>query len=191
MEYELKILGESPRTDRKRRVVAQCVCGNIKTYQEGNLQSGGTVSCGCGRLTGVTKHGMHGSKTYEIWSAMVARCSRSGYVGWHRYGGRGITVCERWKKFENFYADMGERPQGKQLDRIDNNKGYFRDNCRWVTHKENCNNKESSIKVNLGFFLLTIPELAELGLMKRRGMYKRWHKYKNVWDCLFPPEKSN
>ena len=72
---------------------------------------------------------------------MKARCSNKKSTHYDRYGGRGITVCARWKRFENFYKDMGERPEGLTLDRIDNNGNYEKSNCRWVTHKENCNNR--------------------------------------------------
>ncbi len=187
MEYQLKILGKSPTISTRVRVVAECICGSIKTYQKGNITSGNTTSCGCKPGDNNLRHGMSKTATYKSWQSMIVRCTRPENHNWHRYGGRGITVCERWKIFENFYADMGERPEGKQLDRSDNNKGYSADNCRWVTQKENCNNRGNSIKLEIGFFPVSTPQLAELSLTDRRVMYRRWHKYKNVWDCLFPP----
>lgn len=83
------------------------------------------------------RHGMHGTPTYKIWGGMLSRCYNRKVRIYKYYGGRGITVCERWKDFRNFYEDMGERPNGMQVDRIDNDKGYSPDNCRWATAKEN------------------------------------------------------
>jgi len=91
---------------------------------------------------------MSGTVIYTIWLNMVARCTNPNNDHYHRYGGRGITVCERWLEFENFYADMGDCPSGLELDREENNEGYCKSNCRWVTHKVNHANREISIKVN-------------------------------------------
>ena len=84
------------------------------------------------------------TRTYECWSAMKQRCLNPRAVEYANYGGRGIRICERWVVFVNFLADMGERPEGLQIDRIDNNGGYEPSNCRWTTSKENQRNRSNT-----------------------------------------------
>ncbi len=83
-----------------------------------------------------TKHGMYGSPEYKTWQGMKQRCYNKSFQQYADYGGRGITVCERWMSFENFLEDMSKRPEGMSLDRIDNEKGYSKENCRWTTEYE-------------------------------------------------------
>jgi len=87
------------------------------------------------------KHGFSGSPTYFSWGGMIQRCNNPNYTHYDRYGGRGITVCDRWLDFTNFLADMGERPNGLTLDRVDNDDGYSPKNCRRATRKEQSNNR--------------------------------------------------
>lgn len=81
-------------------------------------------------------HGMSSTPIYGLWCAMKRRCENKNVAAYKDYGGRGIRVCERWQAFENFFADMGHKPEGKSLDRIDNSKGYCKENCKWSTAKE-------------------------------------------------------
>lgn len=131
------------------RWLCRCDCGNVGQVLSGVLRRGESRSCGCLRAevsrARETKHG-HAigktSRTYNSWAGMLARCTDSGSRHWPNYGGRGIKVCERWQQFENFLADMGERPEGKTLDRFPNNDGdYEPDNCRWATPLEQSNNR--------------------------------------------------
>lgn len=78
---------------------------------------------------------------YNAWKSMRKRCSDPAHENYKHYGGRGIKVCARWEEFANFLADMGERPEGMELDRKDNDRDYEPGNCRWVSHKDNCNNR--------------------------------------------------
>jgi transposase len=91
-----------------------------------------------------TRHGYYGTPTYESWTAMLARCRYERHPHFKHYGGRGIEVCERWLKFENFLADMGERPEGLTLDRIRHNDGYEPGNCRWATETEQHRNTRTN-----------------------------------------------
>lgn len=131
---------------------AKCVCGGIIHTNYHQLRVGTTKSCGCkqGEIVSKanTKHGLHSSKIYSIWRAMKRRCLNPRAKEFANYGARGITVCEEWKKFENFFHDMGHRPEGKSLDRINNDKGYFRENCRWADILTQNNNKRGRLKTN-------------------------------------------
>ncbi|MCY1042702.1 hypothetical protein OV208_15360 [Corallococcus sp. bb12-1] len=104
---------------------------------------------------------------------MLTRCTNSNYPGFDKYGGRGITVCERWTSFENFLADMGERPTGMTLDRIDNNGSYAPGNCRWATLKQQSRNKRSSRNVTIDGVTLTVAGWCERLGVKRATVYDR------------------
>ena len=128
-----------------------CDCNNETIVQSGSLKTGHTTSCGCYHLECVTKHGMHCSREYRTWSGMLARCTNKHYKHYHNYGGRGIIVCDRWRhSFENFYEDMGDRPEGMTIDRRENDGNYEPNNCRWATQEEQCYNKRTTPKFEDG-----------------------------------------
>ena len=115
--------------------LCRCDCGAETLARGNNMRTGNTISCGCKHTGGrkTERHGYHSSRTYTTWEKLKARC-QPGYFKSHLYYDKGITVCDRWAdSFQAFLEDMGERPKGTTLDRIDGTKGYSKDNCRWVS----------------------------------------------------------
>jgi hypothetical protein len=118
-----------------------CQCGAHKKIKGASLRTGVSKSCGCLRkelaAAQFTMHGMHNTPTYASWEAMVQRCTNPKNAKFRWYGGRGILVCKRWLgSFENFFKDMGRRPKGKTLDRMDSSRNYEPSNCRWATWEQ-------------------------------------------------------
>lgn len=133
--------------------VCQCACGKTMTTYGNSLRSGHTTSCGCLKLERFiarqTKYepGVIDSSIYRTWATMLARCRNPKSRVYHHYGGRGIRVCERWTSFAAFLVDVGPKPKGTSLDRIDNDGDYEPSNVRWATGKQQHNNKRSNVPV--------------------------------------------
>ncbi len=129
-----------------------CDCGQEKFVFASNLRNGTTNSCGCLRsqLNGkrLTTHGQTKSPTYRVWTGLRTRCTNTKSTNYASYGGRGIKCCDRWESFEAFLEDMGEKPEGKSIDRIDVNGNYEPSNCRWASKQEQAQNRRQTKLVN-------------------------------------------
>ena len=157
----------------------ECECGSItRTPRSYDLLRGFSTSCGCytvERTRSVsTTHGMTGTRTYRAWSNMIQRCTNPKNGSYPDYGGRGITVCERWMVFENFLADMGPCDDNLTIERLDNSKGYEPGNCTWIPKAQQSANRRNIVRV-CG---LTTPELSALLGLKPDAIYMRIHRDK-------------
>lgn len=156
----------------------ECDCGTKRLVQAPSLKIGSSKSCGCYKDERVKTHGKSGTPIYEVWRTMLKRCNSPTSRQYHNYGARGIRVCERWHTFENFYADMGDAPEGKSLDRIDNDGNYEPSNCRWTTQKQQIRNKRNTSRVMYRGKTVPLAELCEkrgLPLKRvRNRIYAGW-----------------
>lgn len=143
----------------------RCECGAERTVNSAMLLKGRSASCGCLQAEKVTerniRHGMYGTRVYEVWNGMLDRCNNKNHKHYASYGGRGIKVCDRWQTFDNFMADMGEPPADLTIDRWPNNDGnYDPGNCRWATNEMQQNNKRNNRFVEIGGARQTIAQWA-------------------------------
>jgi hypothetical protein len=142
----LMVIEEAGRSKNKR-ISWECVCdcGETVTVVSGDLTSGHTQSCGClnkeRSKKANTTHGMRGTSTYQTWADLIKRCNNPKNTGFKNYGGRGIKVCKEWLRFEKFFKDMGEKPANLTIERVDNNKGYYKGNCKYATSTEQNRNQ--------------------------------------------------
>lgn len=167
----------------KFEVLARCACGVEKWVEERSVRRGLVTSCGsCANKT----HGASKTPEYAVWRAMLDRCRLQTHPAYKNYGGRGITVCERWHKFINFYADMGAQPfKGASIDRVDNNAGYSKENCRWANTTTQSRNRRNNRLLTIGDETLTVAEWSgRSGVRHNTILYRLAHCWQ-VKDAVF------
>lgn len=164
----LTIIKRTSEKGARVRWLCMCDCGNmheVDDYELRRKDRTGVKSCGCWRnelrATYNYKHGMSKSTEFRVWEGMMQRCDNPKHDHYDRYGGRGISYDPSWSDFEQFFVDMGPRPPGTYLDRIDNDKNYCKDNCTWSTAKEQANNRCNNKYLTLDGETLTVAEWAD------------------------------
>ena len=153
-------------------------CGEERERLVSHVRTGYVKTCHCQNSARNTRHGHAAdgreTPTYQAWAAMKKRCLNPDHRNYAGYGGRGIDVCQRWMEFENFLSDMGNRPDGMSLDRINNDAGYSPENCRWATAIDQNNNRRSNTLITFDDKTFTVSQWArELG-MKKNALIERF-----------------
>jgi hypothetical protein len=187
----LTVLKDVKSNSRRRRVLVKCSCP-AETEKEvtlDDLRSGHTSSCGCLRVeavqVAVSKHGLNKHPSYGIWKNMRQRCLNPKNARYSDYGGRGITICESWKDFFNFYEDIGKSwKSGLTLDREDNNQGYSPENCRWSTTLEQNRNRRNTKTVSVGGRTQSLAAWCEEKGLKYDTVKMRLHRGKTPEEAL-------
>jgi hypothetical protein len=170
-----------------------CQCGAQTRGSLSSVKFGSKKSCGClnvksAKICKKETYPQIKSESYRVWSDMLTRCRNPNATSYAYYGGRGITVCDRWKKFENFLEDMGPRPEGMTLDRVDSDGGYSLENCRWVTMQVQNNNRRSNIAVTVNGTTKSLKEWCVLQALPYHRVIQRIRKLnKTVGQALELP----
>ena len=179
---------------RNRLWYCECICGGNTTTTSSRLKNGTCQSCGCilteNKRGRALSHGMSGANAvpeYNVWHSMKQRILNSKTKNYHRYGGRGLTLDKTWYKFESFYKDMGSRPSSKHsLDRQDNNKGYNKKNCRWVTQDIQANNTSTNTLITYNGKTQTLTQWAKQLNIRPGTLRQRLYVYNySVKQALF------
>lgn len=168
--FNLKVISINGKLDNGGLLwLCECTCGNKKVYPSSSLIAGRAKSCGCKRI----KHGFSKTPTYDSWGDMKQRCLNKNNKFFKDYGGRGIKICKSWLLFKNFLKDMGEKPVGKSLDRINNNGNYCKKNCKWSTPEEQSNNIRKNIKIKYQGITLNLSQWSRKLKINNSTLYDR------------------
>lgn len=182
----------SPRgKNRIRTWRVRCDCGTERDVDGPSLRTGKSTSCGCYQREVVSRHRESYTLTYRAWGAMKSRCMNPANRRYHCYGERGIRVCDRWLTFENFLADMGRKPKGKSLDRINNDGNYEPGNCRWATPLEQGNNRSTCRRLEYNGFLLTVAEWTRVTGLGRGTIKGRLAWGWSIHEALTTPRQKS
>jgi hypothetical protein len=171
--------------------LCRCDCGVEKEISGHGLRDGRTKSCGCRRLDGTIRHGLYKSVEYRIWGAMLQRCKNPNAGHYDLYGGRGITVDPRWESFENFLADMGNRPSPKHsIERVDNDGPYSPTNCIWATRAIQSRNTRRTLRLTLNGETLCLKDWAQRFGLEYETLRGRIKKGWGIETALTTPPGS-
>jgi len=189
----LTVIGFDSIVNRASKWRVRCDCGGEKSVLAGSLKSGATKSCGCLDKEKKTKHGRYGTPEYHTWESIKARCHNPKDKCYPRYGGAGILVCDEWlHSFEAFFRDMGEKPSLKHsIDRMNNEKGYSSDNCRWATKREQANNRKNNKPLTFNGISKPIREWAEDFGISHITLRGRLSRGLSAYDALHSPIKGS
>lgn len=179
--------------------LCKCDCGNEIVASGHNLSkalsnpnsTAGTRSCGCLMGKGGLKHGLSTTNNYGAWNNMIQRCTNPNQTAYASYGGRGIKVCDEWLTFEGFIKDMGMRHKKMTLERINNELGYSKDNCKWATRKEQANNRRTNVKLEYNGKVMTISQWADKVGLKKDVLKARIERGWSVERALTTPNLRN
>jgi len=185
--HRLTVISIAGKTDDGRYLWnCECSCGSLTVVRGTNLRTGTTRSCGClVRDRQIESHLKHGAArmnntttTYKIWVGIIRRCLSETHTSWPRYGGRGISICRRWREFANFLNDMGERPPTMSIERLDNNLGYEPGNCIWADSKTQGRNKRNNVSVTICGERHTVAAACEKYGIRRQKVWNLSHRKK-------------
>lgn len=170
---------------RHKKYECKCDCGNTSFVFGTSLKSGDTKSCGCI----LRIHNLSKSPIYKVWKTMIQRCENRNNHKYPNYGGRGISVCDRWHSFENFYEDMGDPPEGMSIDRIDNDGNYTPSNCRWATSKEQANHTRRNRMIEYQGENKPLQQWADEFGVKRELIARRLNRGWAIREALTKPSR--
>lgn len=193
--HRLTVIAYAGHSKNKSRLYqCRCRCGTVVVKRGSQIRGGQVQSCGCLRRETSARiareNATHGhcsgeiSPTYKSWAAMRERCLNPNHSHYARYGGRGIAICDQWGDFDNFLMDMGERPNGKSLDRIDNNEDYSPDNCTWSTPKEQGRNRKDNRLLTFRGETRCLIEWSEITGIKKTTLKERLNRGWSIKDAL-------
>lgn len=177
---KLTVIGISPKNSNKKVCyVCKCECGNTKVTDKYSLIHGETKSCGCL----VTKHNDSNTTLYYIWKNIKFRCNNKNHKEYKNYGGRGIKICDEWNDYSLFkvWAIKSNYKRGLTIDRIDANKGYYPENCRWIKLKEQSRNKTSNLYFSYNGHIYNLHELSNILHINYTTLHNHFTKYNNLY----------
>jgi hypothetical protein len=165
-----------------------CECGNTSIVQAGALKAGKVISCGCYNSEKNRTHGVSKNPLFATWAKMISRCYNKNDPAYKNYGARGISVCDAWKNNPaQFVEDMAPKPHGLELDRIDNNGNYSKENCRWTTRQQQCINRRSTRLIEYNGQANSILEWSRITGINRRTITQRLSNGWPVHEALTKP----